>query len=154
MLKQFLAGTALAATALGALVMPAAAAVEGERVQVTGEIIDSWCYFSGVMGGPEAVSGTAHHTCALWCAAGGIPVGILADDGKVYMVLKWKGNSNVADGTSLLSVQSHRLTADGIHYERDGVNYILVENIVNDEGIVNKNHEDYGFVPPFAQPKQ
>ncbi|MBA5777681.1 hypothetical protein H2509_11155 [Stappia sp. F7233] len=154
MLKTLLAGAALAFTAATAITAPATAATEGERVQVTGEVIDSWCYFSGVMGGPEAVTGTSHHTCALWCAAGGIPVGILADDGKVYMVLKWKGNSNVADGTSLLSVQSHRLTADGVHYERDGINYILVENIVNDEGIVYKNHEDYGFVPPFAQPKQ
>ena len=62
-----------------------------ERVQVKGEVIDTWCYFSGVMGGPESVVGSAHHTCALWCAAGGIPVGILADDGTVYMVIKWEG---------------------------------------------------------------
>ena len=62
--------------------MPAAAS-EGTRIQVTGEIIDTWCYYSSVMGGPDAVVGSAHHTCALWCSAGGIPVGLLAEDGTV-----------------------------------------------------------------------
>jgi len=142
------AGFALAAT----LSSGPALAAQGERVRVTGEMIDTWCYFSGVMGGPEAVVGTAHHTCALWCAAGGIPVGLLADDGTVYMVIKWLGSADVADGETLLSVQSHRLTADGIHYQRDGIHYLVVEDVVEDEGIVNLSHEDYGVTPPFAFP--
>jgi hypothetical protein len=146
MLKRLALGTAFALTALPAL------AAEGERVQVTGEMIDTWCYFSGVMGGPDAVVGSAHHTCAMWCAAGGIPVGMLADDGTVYMVIKWEGSADVADGETLLSVQSHRLTADGIHYRRDGIDYLLVEKVVADEGITNRNHEDYGVVPGFAFP--
>jgi len=145
---------ALSATfALAALPVPLKAQVtEGERVQVTGEMIDTWCYFSGVMGGPDSVVGSAHHTCAIWCAAGGIPVGMLADDGTVYLVSKWKGSADVADGRTLLSVQSHRLTADGMHYLRDGINYLVVENVVADEGIVNLSHEDYGVTPPFAFP--
>ncbi|TWI90474.1 hypothetical protein JM93_01456 [Roseibium hamelinense] len=138
---------------LAGATLPALSAT-GERVQITGEVIDTWCYYSGVMGGPDAVTGTAHHTCALWCAAGGIPVGMLTEDGKVYMVLKWEGHDQVGDGKTLLSVQSHKLVADGIHYERDGIDYILVENIVSDEGITLRNHEDYGFVPPFAEPGQ
>ena len=146
MLKRSLLGAALALGALPAL------AAEGERIQVTGEMVDTWCYFSGVMGGPDAVVGSAHHTCALWCAAGGIPVGLLTDDGTVYMVIKWQGSADVADGETLLTVASHRLTADGMHYERDGIHYLVVENVVADEGIVNRNHEDYGVVPPFAFP--
>jgi hypothetical protein len=139
-----------AALALG--VGPALAA-NGERTQVTGEMIDTWCYFSGVMGGPDAVVGTAHHTCALWCAAGGIPVGLLADDGTVYMVIKWQGSGDVATGDTLLKVASRRLTADGVHYKRDGIDYLLVEEVVADEGIVNETHKDFGVVPPFAFPK-
>ena len=69
------------AALLGLLVTPAFAA-EGERITVTGEIIDTWCYYSGVMGGPDSVVGSAHHTCALWCSAGGIPVGLLGEDGE------------------------------------------------------------------------
>jgi hypothetical protein len=142
------AGFALAATMSSG---PAPAA-QGERVRVTGEMIDTWCYFSGVMGGPDAVVGTAHHTCALWCAAGGIPVGLLADDGTVYMVIKWEGSADVADGETLLRVASHRLTAEGIAFERDGIHYLVVEKVVEDEGIVNLSHEDYGVTPPFAFP--
>ena len=141
---------ATAALALG--LAGTAMAAEGERVQVKGEVIDTWCYFSGVMGSPEAVVGSAHHTCALWCAAGGIPVGLLAEDGTVYMVLKWEGNGDVA-GDTLLSVQSHEITADGILHKRDGVNYLIVEKVVADAGITNQNHEDFGVIPGFAIPK-
>jgi hypothetical protein len=146
MLQRFAIGVGAALAALPAL------ASEGERIQVTGEMVDTWCYYSGVMGGPDAVVGTAHHTCALWCSAGGIPVGLLADDGTVYMVIKWQGSADVADGNTLLSVASHRLTADGMHYERDGIHYLVVEQVVADEGIVNLSHEDYGVTPPFAFP--
>ena len=146
MLKKLALGASLALIALPAL------AAQGERVRVTGEMIDTWCYYSGVMGGPDAVVGSAHHTCALWCAAGGIPVGLLADDGTVYMVLKWEGSADVADGETLLRVASHRLTADGIAFERDGINYLIVEAVIEDEGIVNLSHEDYGVTPPFAFP--
>lgn len=136
----------------GILALPAAAA-EGERITVTGEIIDTWCYYSGVMGGPDAVVGTAHHTCALWCSAGGIPVGILAEDGTVYTVLKIGDDDTSAGGDTALSLASHTVTADGIHYARDGLNYIVVSKVVEDLGIVNKTHEDYGPVPGFAIPE-
>ena len=141
----------LAVAALTAC-LAAPALADGERVQIKGEIIDTWCYFSGVMGGADAVVGSAHHTCALWCAAGGIPVGVLAEDGTVYMVLKWQGNADVAGGT-LLTVQSHEIEADGIVHERDGVKYLIVEKVIADNGITNQNHEDFGVVPGFAIPK-
>ena len=40
----------------------------------------------------------------------------------------------------------------GIAYERDGIHYLVVEKVVEDEGIVNLSHEDYGVTPPFAFP--
>ena len=134
------------------LAAPAAAA-EGERVQITGEIIDTWCYFSGVMGGPEAVTGSAHHTCALWCSAGGIPVGLLGEDGEVYMVLKIGGDDQSASGDTQLKLASHEIVADGMLYKRDGLNYLVVEEVVEDRGITNLNHEDFGVTPGFAIPK-
>ncbi|SFN53788.1 hypothetical protein SAMN04487859_104116 [Roseovarius lutimaris] len=129
-----------------------AQAAEGERIQVKGEVIDTWCYYSGVMGGPDAVVGSAHHTCALWCSAGGIPVGLLAEDGTVYMVLKIEGDSHSAGGDTQLKLASHEITADGMLYHRDGLNYLVVEKVVTDHGITNLNHEDYGPIPGFAIP--
>ncbi len=139
----------------GLPVLPAWAA-EGTRIQLKGEIIDTWCYYSGVMGGPDAVTGSAHHTCALWCSAGGIPVGLLAEDGTVYMVLKIASDTQSARGDTMLRLASHSVEADGIYYERDGINYLVVENVVSDLGITNLNHDDYGPVPGFAipEPKQ
>lgn len=144
---------ALLSLASLSLAAPAQAAAEGEHVRVTGEIMDTWCYLSGVMGGPEATLGTAHHTCAMWCAAGGIPVGLRTDEGDVYMVLKLEG-AGTADGSpAMLEIQSDRVTADGMAYERNGIKYLIVEQIVSNEGITNLSHEDYGLVPPFAIPK-
>ena len=140
---------------MAVLALPASAlaATQGERVKIKGEIIDTWCYFSGVMGGPDSVVGSAHHTCALWCAAGGIPVGVLAEDGTVYMVLKYEGDDHVTGGDTILEVQTNLISADGLLYERDGINYLVVEKVTANEGIVNLSHEDYDVIPPFAIPK-
>lgn len=132
---------------------PAMAAEPGERINITGEVIDTWCYFSGVMGGPDAVVGSAHHTCALWCSAGGIPVGLLAPDGQVYMVLKMEGDDQSHAGDTNLHIASHTITADGLLYRRDGLNYLVVEEITADQDIINQTHNDYGFIPGFAVPQ-
>jgi hypothetical protein len=145
---------ALACTISGVVAgAPAIASGDGERVRISGEVIDTWCYLSGVMGSPDAVVGTSHHTCALWCAAGGIPVGVLAEDGTVYMVLKWEGTDDVTRADTLMTVQSDHVTADGVHHVRDGINYLIVEQVVANDGIINLSHEDFDVVPPFAIPK-
>jgi hypothetical protein len=137
---------------MGLLALPALAA-EGERITVTGEIIDTWCYYSGVMGGPDSVVGSAHHTCALWCSAAGIPIGLLAEDGTVYTILKLGAQDNATGGDTALRLASHTVTADGMFYARDGINYIIVEEVLEDFGIVNLTHEDYDVVPSFAIPE-
>jgi hypothetical protein len=144
---------AVIAAGLAAITSPAVASESGERITVTGEAIDTWCYYSGVMGGPNAVVGSAHHTCALWCSAGGIPVGLLTEDGTVYMVLKIGDDDHSNGGDTQLSIASHSITADGMHYERDGINYLVVSKIVADQDIINKTHEDYGPIPGFAIPE-
>ncbi len=143
--------TIIAALGAGAGLLAGAAAAE--PITVAGEPIDTWCYFSGVMGGPEAVQGTSHHTCALWCAAGGIPVGLLTPEGKVYFVLKIEGDDATNGGDRLLEIASHGLTASGEHFARDGLDYIVVNRVVADAGVVNLTHEDWGIVPDFAPQK-
>jgi hypothetical protein len=99
------------------------------------------------------VQGTAHHTCALWCAAGGIPVGVLADDGTVYTLLKWKDQDPLTKTEAILDVQSNRLSVTGLLHQRDGINYLIVEEVTANEGIVNKTHEIFGVTPHFAIPE-
>lgn len=149
---KFLKST-LAASIVAASSVSAFAATEPQRVQVTGEIMDTWCYYSGVMGGRDAVVGSSHHTCAVWCAAGGIPVGLLTDEGEVFLVLEIEGKG-IADGNeTILDIQSDRITADAMLYERDGFKYLVVEKVVSNEGITNLTHDDFGVIPAFAIPK-
>lgn len=134
-------GTILAGTLLLALGAPAAATPE--RVSVTGEIIDSWCYLTEIMY-PE---GSAHHECALWCAAGGIPVGLRAEDGTVYIILKVGDDATSVANPRLLKIQSHQVSVEGDVFVRDGFSYLVIDEVADDAGIVNLTHDDYGIQP-------
>lgn len=135
------------------LLFPSPAYAAAKAIEIKGEVIDTWCYFSGVMGGEDAVVGSAHHTCALWCAAGGIPVGVRTEEGDVYMVLKYEGTDVLEQSDTIMEVQSDIITAKGLHYVRDGVNYLVVETVVANDGIQVLNHLDYGSVPPNSFPE-
>ena len=133
----------VAALALALFTVPGAQAAPGKRVSVTGEIVDTWCYVTEIMYG----LGTAHHQCAVWCALGGIPVSVRTEDGSVYVVLKVEGDDTSVANPRLISIQTHKVTVNGDLYERDGVKYLIVTQVANDEGIVNMTHEEYGIQP-------
>ncbi len=116
------------------------AGAAGKRISVTGEVIDTWCYLTEIMV-PE---GTADHQCVIWCAAGGIPVGILDDSGKVYMVMKYGDDDTTVRPPAIMKIQTHRVAVEGDLY---GINYLFVNQVVADEGIVKLNHEDFGIQP-------
>ena len=53
-----------------------------ETKTVTGEILDMKCYMASGAHGPD------HKECAAKCVKGGSPIGILADDSKVYLLIE------------------------------------------------------------------
>jgi hypothetical protein len=114
-----------------------------KRVNIKGEVIDTWCYVTEIM----FAKGSAHHQCAVWCAAGGIPVSILGEDGKVYVVLKLEESEQSVSNPAILKIQSHDVSVNGDLYVRDGVNYLFVTQVVDDHGVVNLTHEENGIVP-------
>ncbi len=140
--KKLLAGATFIAFALTASIGNAAT-TKAKRISVTGEIIDTWCYVTEIM----YAQGTDHHQCAVWCAVGGIPVSIKAKDGTVYMVLRVEGDDTSASNPKIVKIQSHQVSVDGDHYVRDGVNYLIVNKVATDKGIVNMTHGEYGVVP-------
>lgn len=123
-----------------------AAPATAEPVTVTGEVIDSWCYLTEIM----YPLGTAHHQCAVWCAAGGVPVGILADDGTAYILLSFEGSGRSVSDPALIDLQTHHVTVEGQAFTRDGMNYLVADRLVEDRGIVNMTHEEYG-IQPFGE---
>jgi hypothetical protein len=133
----------LALTALLTIGGGSAYAAKEGQIRVTGEVIDAWCYLSEIM----YPLGTAHHQCALWCAVGGIPVGILDDAGVVHILLEMPGETANVQPEGVLRIQSHRVTFEGRAIERDGVKYLLVGKTIEDAGIVNQTHEEYGIQP-------
>lgn len=135
----------VAVVILAATASPSAHAA-AKRVTVTGEIVDTWCYVTEIMYG----LGTAHHQCAIWCAVGGIPVSVKDDKGDVYVVLKLEGDDTSVANQRIINIQTHKVTVDGDLYERDGVKYLIVNQVANDKGIINLTHEEYG-VQPFGK---
>lgn len=129
--------------ALGAV--PSAGAAQ-DRMAVTGEVIDSWCYLTEIM----YPLGTAHHQCAVWCAAGGIPVAILDDNGRVYILLSFDGSGGSVADPAVMALQTHRVTVEGKVFERDGMTYLVADRLAEDHGIVNLTHEEYG-IQPFGE---
>ena len=129
-----------------ALVGGAAAAAAPQRVSVTGELIDTWCYVTEIMYG----QGTAHHQCAVWCAVGGIPVSILDKEGNVYVVLKVEDDATSVANERIIKIQTHQVSVTGDLYERDGVKYLIVTQVADDKGIVNLTHDEYG-IQPFGE---
>ncbi len=124
----------------------AAHAGQPKRVTVTGEIIDPWCYLSDIMW----ATGSAHHQCAVWCARGGIPVGILGDDEQVYIVLKMQNDPDVIGHHGILRMQSNEVVVEGDLYERDSIKYLAIDTIIDDHGIVNHSHDEFD-IQPFGE---
>ena len=52
-----------------------------------------------------------------------------------------------AANPTIARIQAHQVTVEGDLIERDGVNYLLVNRIADDQGIVNVTHEDVGIQP-------
>ena len=138
------AGLVAGGMGLAAVAAAPASAAEPQRITVTGEVIDSWCYLSEIMW----ATGSAHHRCAVWCARGGVPVGILSeDDEEVYVVLMMENNPDVIGNKAIFRMQTNEVVVTGDLYERDSVKYLAVNEIVEDHGIVNYSHEDFDIQP-------
>lgn len=119
---------------------------QAAKTTIAGEVIDSWCYLTEIM----YPLGTAHHQCAVWCAAGGVPVGILGDDGTVYILLAFPGADGSVADPALLDIQTRHIVVEGTTFARDGMNYLVAERLVEDHGIINRTHDDYG-IQPFGE---
>ena len=116
---------------------------DAKRVTVTGEVIDTWCTVTMIM----FAEGSAHYQCAVWCAAGGIPVSIRDEDENVYVVLRVGNDTTNVANPGIIRIQAHQVTVEGDLIERDGVKYLLVTEVADDAGIVNLSHEDAGIQP-------
>ena len=92
---------------------------------VTGEVIDVACYFD------DGASGPAHAACARRCIESGLPVGLKAKDGKVYVLIGEQtppgpqpGPKHESFNAQLARYAARTVTVSGTLVSKQGVNVI------------------------------
>ncbi len=93
-------------------------------ITVTGEVIDTWCYTSHVMGSGR---GAKHAGCARACIAGGVAPGILDDKGNLYIAAKHRGYQGCRD--LLLPHVAKRVTVKGWVAEKGGCRVLKITSV-------------------------
>jgi len=93
---------------------------QGQEIIVTGEVLDMTCYIAYHLSGPE------HATCAKECIKRGLPAGIKAEDGKVYLLT---GNPGDSLSAKLADYAAKVVTIKGKQSMRDGFAQLQVEEI-------------------------
>ncbi len=91
--------------------------VVGEKVTMTGEVVDLMCYLDHGAKGPD------HAGCAKKCIKSGGPVGLLTEDGQVYLLI----GSHAPANDELALHAADTITVVGKYVERDGMK--MIENI-------------------------
>ena len=87
---------------------------------VTGEILDMKCYMS------SGAHGDGHKDCSVTCIKGGAPMGVLTDDGKVYLLIAGK-NSDAYDDAKKHAGEKVIIT--GTVSEKGGVQALIVTEV-------------------------
>src|SRR6266480_1058006 len=93
---------------------------QGHEILVKGEVLDMTCYIAYNLSGPE------HASCARDCIRGGLPVGIKAEDGKVYLLT---GKAGKPVNAELADYAAKVVTIRGKKSIRDGFAQLQVEEI-------------------------
>ncbi len=93
----------------------------GDTKTVTGEILDMKCYMA------SGAHGEGHKECAKTCIDGGAPMGILCDDGKVYLLIKDDKNADAYDDAKKYAGENVTLT--GTESEKGGVQALIVAEV-------------------------
>ena len=96
----------------------------GEEVTMKGEIVDLACYSS------HDGKGAKHGACAKECALGGAPIGLLTENGSVYLLLENHSTAKAKKpyGEARKKV-AENVTISGDLYKRGGLPAIVVESV-------------------------
>ncbi|MBI2566902.1 MAG: hypothetical protein HYV63_07730 [Candidatus Schekmanbacteria bacterium] len=127
-----LVGSFAAVASVLLLLVAAAAAEEGEMAKhdemaapaaasIKGEIVDLSCYLD------HGAKGASHKKCATDCALKGLPVGLLAEDGKLYLLVE---DHKMADAyKDAVKMVAEVVTVKGPVREAAGVRALSVQAV-------------------------
>jgi len=95
-----------------------------KAVEITGEVVDSWCYTSQVMGPGR---GERHKACGLACAHGGVTIGIVDDKGTLFIAAKHKGFQGCKE--LLTPYMAKRVKVKGWLASKGGCNVLKIQSV-------------------------
>jgi len=84
-----------------------------KTMTVTGEIVDLGCYLGHGAKGPD------HASCAAKCIAGGMPMGLLTNDNKLYLMTVSHSDAEPFNKAKEMAAKMVAIT--GPVHERDGM---------------------------------
>jgi hypothetical protein len=99
----------------------AGAQPKGERITVTGEAVDMWCYLEG------GDRGAAKKACATACAKAGNAIGVIDAKGNLYLAAGLKDHQPAQ--ALLVDRMNEQVTVTGTLVRKDGVQMIYIESI-------------------------
>lgn len=90
---------------------------------ITGEVVDMSCY----MHDPATGKGKAHKKCAETCLKKGLPIGVLTDDGQVYLIVE--DHDNPKPYAQLKEKATEKVTVEGEKKSHSGVQALVVQGV-------------------------
>ncbi len=121
MLKRMLATTAVLALCALPLAAQGHAAMAGNEMTITGQVIDLNCNTT------NGASGASHKACSQACAKAGVPLGILASDGVIYVPVSSKPGD--PQNSKLEKYAEGKVKVTGTHRFVSGLHTIEIKTV-------------------------
>ena len=97
---------------------------KGKELRLKGEVVGLQCYIV------HDSIGKGHATCAEACINNGLPIGFLAEDGKLYLLLG-SGHDSLKGEVAALAGQTVAITATLL--EKNGMHALQLKKIESDK---------------------
>lgn len=94
---------------------------KGKEVTAKGELVDMWCYFEG------GDHGADHKACSTACAKAGNPIGLLQNNGQVYVLAGMQDHQPAKD--VLVEHMNENVTVKGTLVTKGGINMLYVSEV-------------------------
>lgn len=88
---------------------------------VTGEVVDMACYMA------NGAKGEGHKSCAASCIKGGSPMGVLTNDGQLYLLIE--NHDKQAAYASAKKYAGEQISVTGDFKEKGGVQSLVVNEV-------------------------
>lgn len=120
----FIVMAVVLATSAIALAADEAKKEKAAPMTFTGEVLDLYCY----MEHPESATGAEHAKCAQGCISKGLPIGFMASDGTVYLII---GKEHESASTAVAAFVGKKSTITGYVKESKGMKAIELVSIAD-----------------------